>query len=82
MDGITKQFCKVCNIEKLRIQVGFFGSTQRRCKRFVDETGLLWNGSTCPACHKEHCKNHIKEKRNKNKQLAITASDFGDDDAQ
>jgi len=47
---INKRVCKVCGKEKDRILVGKFN---HKDKKYIDETGKSWNGSSCPGCHKE-----------------------------
>lgn len=39
--------CKICKEHKLRIQDGMF---DHKNKRWRDESGLMWNGRTCPTC--------------------------------
>lgn len=55
--------CKVCGKIKVRKHVGSFDGTN---KKFVGDDGRLWNGRTCPTCHKNKVKKQIKEKRNAN----------------
>jgi hypothetical protein len=50
----------VCGKLKLRKHVGTFDGKN---KRFVDESGRLWNGRKCPDCHKNKVKVDTKEKR-------------------
>lgn len=53
--------CKSCGETKKRTLVGKFPDNVN--KKYVDETGKLWSGSTCPSCHKTKCKVHIAIKR-------------------
>lgn len=46
LTSIVMRTCKVCNTPKERIE------TQKY--RYVDETGRVWKGSTCPDCIKAH----------------------------
>lgn len=39
------------------------GSFDGRNKRYVDEHGSLWNGRTCPGCHRHKVKVKTKERR-------------------
>lgn len=47
--------CKVCNQLKVKIEAGFYPGTKRN-KKYVDESGKLWNGKKCPDCHKSIAK--------------------------
>lgn len=55
------RLCKKCNKLKQRIEDGKFDN---RNKRWKDESGLLWNGSTCGECNKERIKLAMRIKRN------------------
>jgi ssDNA-binding Zn-finger/Zn-ribbon topoisomerase 1 len=57
----TKQ-CKVCGEYKPRV---FDGKFNKKDKRWRSPEGLLWNGLTCPECHKNKVAKHISKKRNK-----------------
>lgn len=59
----TKQ-CKICNEYKSRILDGKFNGKD---KRWRSPEGLLWNGLTCPECHKNKVAKHLEEKRKSNK---------------
>jgi hypothetical protein len=58
--------CKKCLKIKVRNPAGFFGNGRDR--RFADQNGGLWNGKKCPNCVRDHMKNHMKAKRNKDIQ--------------
>jgi hypothetical protein len=60
MEEINKRLCKVCRTLKLRIEDGSFNYKD---KRWRDESGLLWNGSTCPTCHKDKVANQARKRR-------------------
>lgn len=65
----TKQ-CKVCNEYKPRVLDGKFNGKD---KRWRSPDGLLWNGLTCPDCHKEKVAKHLTEKREKSKNEKISS---------
>lgn len=50
----TKQICKVCNLEKYRIDAGFYQNGKD--KRYVDKKLKQWSGLVCPDCHRERVK--------------------------
>lgn len=52
--------CKVCMILKLRIVAGKFNE---RSYKYIDNRGKLWNGRVCPDCHKNVCKNNMRDLR-------------------
>ena len=52
--------CRLC--EKIKIR-RFVGKFDDKNKKYVDETGLLWNGRKCPQCHKDHSRMNMKKKR-------------------
>lgn len=54
--------CKVCKLIKTRILVGKFDDKN---KKWVNEDGKLFNGKTCPDCHKDKVRNETKQRRNK-----------------
>jgi hypothetical protein len=54
------RLCKVCNVLKTRTLVGKYSIKD---KKYIDETGKAWNGSSCPACNSERLKNHMRTKR-------------------
>lgn len=56
----NKRICKICLQIKDRIQSGKF---DEKNKRWVDETGKLWNGSKCPECTKNVSKEKMRLKR-------------------
>lgn len=49
MTEIQQKHCKVCGELKARIAAGVF--QKRKGKRWVDDSGKLWNGLVCPDCH-------------------------------
>jgi hypothetical protein len=57
----NRRVCKKCNILKQRIETGKFDA---RNKKFIDESGLLWNGSVCGSCNRERVKLAMRIKRN------------------
>lgn len=61
---INKRKCKVCNELKERIQDGYFENSTT-CKRYINEAGKLWNGSTCPECHKNKIAQGMRKLRAK-----------------
>jgi hypothetical protein len=60
---IDKRICKVCKELKFRIRDGMYPN--KKDARFVDELGAHWNGNTCPKCHGQQTKSHLKKKRDK-----------------
>lgn len=58
--------CKVCKLLKLRILAGKFDD---RNKRYNDEYGQAWNGSTCPTCHVMKTRFKMKNLRNGRKNV-------------
>ena len=56
----NKRVCKKCGVLKLRILSGKFDLYN---KKWTDETGKLWNGSTCPQCHLEKTRENMKKLR-------------------
>lgn len=54
--------CKVCGQLKERILAGKFDTKN---KKWTNEQGKLWNGHTCPECHKNKTKTHLRVKRAK-----------------
>lgn len=59
---IQTKNCKICNKIKVRIADGNFNSKD---KRWRDSEGELWNGLTCPSCHKNKMVLKMREKRAK-----------------
>jgi len=55
------RICKVCRIPKQRISAGKYNAKD---KKYVDETGKTWNGSTCSQCSSARLKNYMRSKRN------------------
>ena len=53
--------CKVCKQMKERIMVGRFPNG--RDKKFANSNGVLWNGKTCPDCHREVTKTRQMDDR-------------------
>lgn len=62
MQEMNLRKCKTCNQLKQRILVGNFNPLN---KKYEDEHGSLWNGSTCPSCHKEKAKENMRKLRQK-----------------
>lgn len=56
----NKTICKVCNQLKDRISAGKFNEKD---KKWIDESGKLWNGKVCGLCNIERVKNKMREKR-------------------
>lgn len=62
---VTEQdtkMCKICNQMKKRILAGKF---DYKNKKWVDETGKLWNGRICPSCQNNSAKINMQKLRNK-----------------
>lgn len=57
--------CKVCNLMKPRILAG---KMDEKNKKFIDDTGKMWSGRTCPGCHKERMKTNMSKMRFDRKQ--------------
>jgi ssDNA-binding Zn-finger/Zn-ribbon topoisomerase 1 len=55
--------CKVCQQLKRRIVNG--KRPNLSSKKYVDPFGKEWNGKTCPTCHREKQKAHMKKRRSK-----------------
>jgi len=53
--------CKKCQALKLRILDGKYYNG--RDKRWLDEEGKIWNGSTCPPCNVERARLTMKRLR-------------------
>ncbi len=51
---VTKRVCKICNLEKVRVQDGYYDNGKD--KRWVDRDLKQWSGTTCPDCHRERVK--------------------------
>lgn len=60
--------CKKCLQLKQRTLDGSFDGVN---KRWRDESGTLWNGSTCPACHKLAAKELAAKRRHKNSLFGL-----------
>lgn len=52
--------CKVCKVQKLRILCGKFPSMNNK---YVDESGALWSGRTCPPCNQARVKAKMQQIR-------------------
>ena len=52
--------CKVCLVKKLRILCGKFPSMNNK---YIDESGALWSGRTCPPCNQARIKAKMQEMR-------------------
>lgn len=64
------RLCKKCNEVKRRTLAGKF--PDGRDKRYVDDSGKLWNGSMCPSCNAERAREVMsaKRKRKANDQVS------------
>lgn len=58
------RLCKVCNTLKQRIEAGKFDAKNKKWK---DEDGLIWNGSTCGSCNKKRVRIAMRIKRDAEK---------------
>lgn len=56
----NNRVCKICRVLKQRIQKGSFNYKD---KRWMDETGKLWNGNICPGCNVDRMKEQMRIKR-------------------
>lgn len=63
MEEKNYRICKSCKKIKIRIQNGKFPNG--RDKRWIDDGGKQWSGSTCPDCVKDKSKERMKAKRQK-----------------
>jgi hypothetical protein len=52
--------CRLCEKIKVRKLVGKFDDKN---KKYIDETGILWSGRICPACHKDRVKFRMRKLR-------------------
>ena len=52
--------CKVCKERKLRILYGKFPGMNNK---YIDESGKLWSGRTCPPCNNLRLKNKMAQIR-------------------
>lgn len=57
------RICKVCKLLKQRIEAGKYNIKD---KKYTDENGKAWMGSTCYECNKNRLKTHMQMKRSKN----------------
>lgn len=55
------RLCKICKQLKTRTEAGRYNTKD---KKFVDEVGKAWMGSTCPPCNQERVKIKMRIKRN------------------
>ena len=55
--------CKVCQQSKMRIFDGLFPDGKNNI--WIDESNRQWVGRTCPSCHLEKMKLHMKDKRSR-----------------
>lgn len=53
--------CKKCKVIKKRYLDGKYPNGKD--KRWIDETGGEYSGSTCPPCHRKVCKEANKRRR-------------------
>jgi hypothetical protein len=63
------RICKVCRKIKVRIFSGKFDN--QKDKRYTDETGKQWSGSTCPSCHAELTRKRMRKKRAKTNNSSV-----------
>lgn len=63
MSEINIRKCKICLQEKQRILHGKYPN--KKDKQWVDPTGKLWNGNTCPSCHQAKVAEQLRAKRQK-----------------
>ena len=61
------RLCKRCALLKPRIESGRFPDGKN--KKYVDESGKLWNGSVCPDCNVSRSHNNMNKLRSKRKEL-------------
>lgn len=61
------RLCKKCNLLKTRIEDGVYPDGKN--KRYANETGKLWNGSTCPDCNVSRSHENMIKLRSKRKEL-------------
>jgi hypothetical protein len=52
--------CKVCGIQKLRIENDKFN---HKDKRWIDEKGKIWMGNICPPCNVIRANANMKKLR-------------------
>lgn len=52
--------CKNCGQTKKRILSGRYPNND---KRWVDDSGLEWNGHTCPICHQNKVRQRKQNKK-------------------
>lgn len=55
------RICKVCKLLKQRIEAGKYNIKD---KKYTDDNGKAWNGSTCNSCSLNRLKIHMRMKRN------------------
>ena len=71
---IHHQECKECKLEKPKIRFDKFPSKD---PKWVDDSGKLWNGITCPDCHraikKKKAKSRRKLKKNENNGTEVSS---------
>jgi hypothetical protein len=70
--------CRLC--EKIKVRK-FIGKFDDKNKKYVDDSGRLWNGRTCPQCQVDRSRNNMKRLRRYGKardQLQIGASGESD----
>ena len=53
--------CRGCAGQKVRKPAGLFSNGKDR--RWVDQTGKLWNGRKCPDCNRQRAKVTMKKVR-------------------
>jgi hypothetical protein len=52
--------CRLCEKIKVRKLIGKFDDKN---KKYIDETGKLWNGRKCPQCQVDRARNNMKKLR-------------------
>lgn len=62
----NKRLCKVCNILKDRTESGLYPDGKN--KKYIDDSGKLWNGSVCGPCNVQRSYNNMKKLRSKRKE--------------
>lgn len=61
------RLCKKCNQLKTRIEAGKYPNGKD--KKWSDESGKLWNGSTCGLCNSVRSKDVMQKSRTSKKEI-------------